>query len=182
MTRRTSRVAFGAALSLLVICSPAWADLKIGFVNYARLIQESPQAKAVQDQLRNEFAVKQRELNGEQQELKNKQAALDRDGPTMSADQRTVAEQTVRDGQRELSEKATEYQDDFNARQNQEMSKLSKALVEQVQAYAQSQGFDLVLADGVIFANPKIDITAPVLAQLQAGGAARSSRSSSRSP
>lgn len=181
MTRRTGRIALGGALSLLVLSAPAWADLKIGFVNYQRLMQESPQAKAVQDSLRTEFAAKQRELNSEQAALKSKQDRLDRDGATMSVDQRTAAEQQVRDGQRELSEKVNEYQDDFNARQNQEMSKLSKLLVEQVQAYAQAQRFDLVLADGVIFANPAIDITQPVLAQLQArggsSGVARSSRS-----
>ncbi len=178
MTRRTGRVALGGALSLLVLSTPAWADLKIGFVNYARLLQESPQAKAVQDTLRSEFATKQREISGEQQDLKNKQAQLDRDGATMSVDQRSAAEETVRDGQRELSEKVNEYQDDFNARQNQEMSKLSKILVEQVQQYAQAQRFDLVLADGVIFATPAIDITQPILSALQARGVTGATHSS----
>lgn len=186
MTRRTGRIALGGALSLLVLSAPAWADLKIGFVNYQRLMQESPQGKAVQDTLRAEFAAKQRELSNEQQTLKTKQAALDRDGGTMSVDQRSAAEQSLRDGQRELSEKQNEYQDDMNARQNQELSKLQRMLVETVQQYAQSQHFDLVLADGVIFANPAIDITQPVLASLQArgagaGAAATAPRSSTRS-
>ena len=171
MTRRTGRIALGGALSLLVLSAPAWADLKIGFVNYQQLMQESPQGKAVQDTLRTEFASKQRELANEQESLKTKQAALDRDGGTMSADQRSAAEQSLRDGQRELSEKQNEYQDDMNARQNQELSKLQRTLVEAVQQYAQAQRFDLVLADGVIFANPAIDITQPVLASLQAHGA-----------
>ena len=182
MTRRTGRIALGGALSLLVLSAPAWADLKIGFVNYQRLMQESPQGKAVQDTLRTEFAAKQRELSSEQQALKTKQAALDRDGGTMSVDQRSAAEQSLRDGQRELSEKQNEYQDDMNARQNQELSKLQRMLVEAVQQYAQAQRFDLVLADGVIFANPAIDITQPVLASLQARGAgATTPRSSTRS-
>ena len=171
MTRRTGRIALGSALSLLVLSAPAWADLKIGFVNYQRLMQESPQGKAVQQTLRTEFAAKQRELASEQESLKSKQAALDRDGGTMSVDQRSAAEQSLRDGQRELSEKQNEYQDDMNARQNQELSKLQRTLVEAVQQYAQAQRFDLVLADGVIFANPTLDITQPVLASLQARGA-----------
>ncbi|HEX4051702.1 MAG TPA: OmpH family outer membrane protein [Steroidobacteraceae bacterium] len=184
MTRRTGRVALGGALSLLVLSAPAWADLKIGFVNYQRLMQESPQGKVVQQALRTEFAAKQRELATEQEEIKSKQAALDRDGGTMSVDQRSSAEQSLRDGQRELTEKQSEYQDDMNARQNQELSKLQQMLVEAVQQYAQAQHFDLVLADGVIFANPTLDITQPVLASLQARGAAAprsSTRSSTRS-
>jgi outer membrane protein len=146
-------------------------ELKIGVVNYARLMQESPQAKAVQSALRAEFATKQQELQTQQQSLKTKEAQLDRDGPTMSPDQRAEAERQLRDGQRRLSEAVNEYQDDVNARQNAEMSKLSKVLVDQVQSYAQAQKFDLVLAEGVIFANPTIDITAPILAALQARGA-----------
>lgn len=146
-------------------------ELKIGVVNYARLMQESPQAKAVQNALRTEFAGKQQELQTQQASLKTKEAQLERDGPTMSAEQRTEAERQLRDGQRRLSEKVNEYQDDFNARQNQELSKLQKILVEQVQVYAQAQKFDLVIADGVIYTNPTLDITAPILTALQTRGA-----------
>jgi len=39
-----------------------------------------------------------------------------------------------------------------------------------VQAYAQGEKFDLVLADGVIFAGPALDITPQVLAAIQAHG------------
>jgi outer membrane protein len=172
MTRRTGRVAIGGALVLMLVCAPAWADLKIGFVNYALLMQQSPQAKAVLATLQREFAGKQSELNSEQTALRSKEDELQRNGGTMTADQRTAAEQTLRDGQRELTEKVNEYQDDFNARQNLEMSKVAKVVVEQVQQYAQAQRFDLVLADGVIWANPTIDITQPVLAALQARPAA----------
>ena len=184
MSRRSTALAVAGVLALFAVSAPAWSQrvvaapaavgLKIGFVNYARLMQESPQAKAVQQTLRSEFASKQKELSNEQQALKTREAQLQRDGATMSADQRTVAEQTLRDGNRELSEKVNEYQDDFNARQNQELSKLQKVLVEQVQRYAQAQRFDLVLADGVIWANPSIDITQPVLAALQASGVSSS--------
>jgi len=77
----------------------------------------------------------------------------------MSADQRTAAERDLRDGNRELQLKVQQYQDDFNARQNEELSKLQKTLVEEVQSFAQAQKFDLVLADGVIFAAPVLDVT-----------------------
>jgi outer membrane protein len=152
------------------VAAPAWADLKIGVVQYARLMQESPQAKAAQDALRAEFAGKQKELQGEQAALKAKEEALQKDGATMTADQRSKAERELRDGNRDLQQKVQGYQDDFNARQNEELSKLQKALVEEVQSFAQGEKFDLVLADGVIFASPVLDITPQVLAALQAHG------------
>jgi outer membrane protein len=167
--RRWVILASGVA-ALVAAASPAWADLKIGVVNYAKLMQESPQAKAAQDALRGEFAGKQKELQTQQQSLKSKEDSLQRDSATMTADQRTAAERDVRDGNRELQLKVQQYQDDFNARQNEELSKLQKTLVEEVQNYAQGQKFDLVLADGVIFASPVLDITPQVLSGLQARG------------
>ena len=54
-------------------------------------------------------------------------------------------------------------QDDFNARRNEEMSRLQKTLIEQVRIYAKAQNFDLVIADGVIYTTPTIDITPAIL-------------------
>src|SRR5579863_3055435 len=171
MSRRSVSVITSGLLVLAAASSPVWAvDLKIGVVQYARLMQESPQAKAAQDALRGEFAGKQKELQTQQQSLKAKEESLQRDSATMTADQRTAAERDLRDGNRELQLKVQQYQDDFNARQNEELSKLQKTLVEEVQNYAQGQKFDLVLADGVIFASPVLDITPQVLSSLQARG------------
>jgi outer membrane protein len=170
MSFRRWAVVLSGVAALAAVAAPAWADLKIGVVNYSKLMQESPQAKAAQDALRGEFAGKQKELQTQQQSLKSKEDSLQRDSATMTADQRTAAERDLRDGNRELQLKVQQYQDDFNARQNEELSKLQKTLVEEVQNYAQGQKFDLVLADGVIFASPVLDITPQVLSGLQARG------------
>lgn len=171
MSFRRWVVVLSGVVALAAAAAPAWADLKIGVVNYAKLMQQSPQAKAAQDALRGEFAGKQKDLQSQQQSLKNKEDSLQRDSATMSADQRSAAERDLREGNRDLQLKVQQYQDDFNARQNEELSKLQKTLVEEVQTFAQGQKFDLVLADGVIFASPVLDITPQVLSALQARGA-----------
>jgi outer membrane protein len=167
--------------SLAAVAAPAWADLRIAVVNYTRLMQESPQAKAAQEALRGEFAGKQKELQTQQAALKSKEDSLQKDGATMTADQRSKLERELRDGNRDLSQKVTAYQDDFNARQNEELSRLQKALVAQVQTFAQAEKFDLVLADGVIFASPTLDITPQVLTALQ-GQAARAPAAGGATP
>jgi len=181
MSRRWCIVVISGMASLAAVAAPAWADLRIAVVNYTRLMQESPQAKAAQEALRGEFAGKQKELQTQQAALKSKEDALQKDGATMTADQRSKLERELRDGNRELSQKVTAYQDDFNARQNEELSRLQKALVAQVQTFAQAEKFDLVLADGVIFASPTLDITPQVLAALQ-GQAARAPAAGGSTP
>lgn len=160
----------GLLLSVAAM-APAQADIKIGVVNASRLLQESPQAKAVQDALRNEFAPKQRELSAQQAALKAKQEKYEKDAATMSADQRAKVEKELRDGNREYSQKVTDFQEDANTRQNEELSRLQSALIAEVQSFALSQKYDLVLADGVIYTSPALDITAAVQASLQARAA-----------
>jgi outer membrane protein len=160
-----------AAVGTLV-ASPAWAELKIGVVDYGRLVEESPQAKAALDSIRNEFTPRQRDLQNQQASLKSKEDKLQKDGATMTQDQRTAVEKDLREGYREFQRKQSEVQDDFNARRNEEMSRLQKTLIEQVRVYAKAQNFDLVIADGVIYTTPTIDITPAILAQLQANPAA----------
>ena len=44
----------------------------------------------------------------------------------MSADQRAKAEKEIRDGNREYSQKATDFQEDANTRQNEELSRAAE--------------------------------------------------------
>jgi outer membrane protein len=170
-----------AAVGTLV-ASPAWAELKIGVVDYGRLVEESPQAKAALDSIRTEFTPRQRDLQNQQVSLKAKEDRLQKDGATMSQDQRTNSEKDLRDSYRELQRKQSEVQDDFNARRNEEMSRLQKILIEQVRIYAKAQNFDLVIADGVIYTTPTIDITPAILAQLQANPGAGASHAKAAAP
>jgi outer membrane protein len=170
--KRSFYVGLAGVLMSVAAMAPAHAELKIGVVDYRQLMQESPQAKAVQDALRTEFAAKQRDLASQQAALKAKQEKLEKDGPTMTADQRTKAEKELRDGNRDWSQKANDFQEDLNTRQNEELSRLQGALIAEVRSFALSQKYDLVLADGVIFSSPALDVTTAVLASLQARAAA----------
>jgi outer membrane protein len=150
-----------------IVATPVWAaEVKIGVVDYGRLVEESPQAKVALDAIRTEFTPKQRELQQQEQALKAKQDKLEKDAATMSEDQRNRADKDLRDGARDLQRKRSEIQDDFNARRNEEMSRLQRTLIEEVRAYAKAQNFDLVIADGVIYSVPTLDITPAILSSL----------------
>jgi outer membrane protein len=161
---------WGLATAAMIAASPAHAEIKIGYVNYGQLIETAPQAKAIADAIRNEFQPRQRELQNQQQNLKTREEKLNKDAATMTEDQRSRAEKELRDSYRDLQRKQSEVQDDFNARRNEELSRLQRTLIEEVRTYAKAQNFDLIVADGVIYANPTIDITPAVLSVLQARG------------
>lgn len=164
------------AATFALAAAPTFAQTKIGVVDYGRLMDESPQATTALDAIRNEFAPKQKELVTQQQALKMREEKLQKDAATMSADQRTRTEKELRDGYRDLERKRQEVQEDFNARRNEEMSRLQRTLIEEVRTYAKAQAFDLVLADGVLYTNPTLDITPAVLANLKSRAPAPAGR------
>ena len=156
-----------SAVALLSAAPARAAELKFAVVDYGKLMEEAPQAKAVSDALRNEFTPRQRDLQAQQASVKAKEDRLQKDAATMTQDQRARADKELRDGARDFARKQQELQDDFNARKNEEMSRLQRTLIEEVRTYAKAQGFDLVFADGVIYSTPTLDITPAILTALQ---------------
>jgi len=163
----TNAMAWMIAVAATLAVVPAHAELKIGVVDYGKLMEESPQAKTVVEAIRTEFTPRQRDLQTQQAALKSKEEKLQKDGATMTEDQRQRSEKELRDSYRDLSRKQQEVQDDFNARRNEEMSRLQRTLIEEVRVYAKAQNFDLVIADGVIYSTPTLDITPAILTALQ---------------
>ena len=150
-----------------LMAAPAMAEIKIGVLDFGRLMDESPQGKALIESLRSEAAAKQRELQSQAASLQTKRDKLAKDRATMTPDQISRAEKDVRDGERDLARRQSEVNDDFNARRNEEMGKLQRTLIEEVRTYSKAQNFDLVVTDGVIYANQALDITPGVLAGMQ---------------
>jgi outer membrane protein len=150
----------------LLMSAQASAEIKIGYVNFQKLLEDAPQTKVAMQGLENEFAPRRRELLTMQNDLKAREEKLQKEGAVMSEADRTKTEKTFRDEQREFSRKAGEFQDDASTRRNEEIGKVQRYLVTEIQGYATAQGFDLVLGEGVFYAKGTLDITANVLAVL----------------
>ena len=173
-----------AASAALVALPAAAAEPKIGVVDFQRLAIESPQGKAVMESMRAEFAPRERTLQAQGQAVKAKEEKLQKDGATMSEEQRARAEKDLRDGARDFERAKGEFQDDMNARRNEELSRLQRTIVEEVRTYGKAQGFDLILAqEGVIYNASASDITPAVLTALQArGGSAAAAKPAATPP
>jgi outer membrane protein len=156
----------GLCLIGLMISGPASAEIKMGVVNFQELLEDAPQTKTAMQALENEFAPRRRELLTMQNDLKARDDKLQKEGAVMAEADRAKAEKTLRDQQREFQRKAGEFQDDASTRRNEEIGKVQRYLVSEIQVYANAQGFDLVLGEGVFFAKGPLDITANILAVL----------------
>jgi len=175
---RTIQKGFGTSLIGLVLAvlavsgaqgQPVSATtLKVGFVNVQRLLEEAPQSQDMMAELREEFAPRQRDLVAMQTELTAKQEIYQRDASVMGESERVDLERQIQQETRDLQRADNELREDYNIRQNEELSVLQRLLSNVVQAFARQAGYDLVLAD-VVYFSAGVDITADVLTSMQDG-------------
>jgi outer membrane protein len=159
-----------AAASLIVFWSvPAAAqDVKIGVVNVPVLMEQAPQAKVAMDALQEEFAPRQRNILAKQKELEDLNTKVQRDLAVMGETERRNAEMELRDLQRDVQRMQTEFREDLNLRRNEELGNLQRSLLKEVQDFAETEGFDLVVGDGVLYASSAVNITESVLRAMEA--------------
>ena len=165
--------AAAAVAFMFIVVSPAAAqELKIGVVSVPLLMDRAPQAKVAMEALEEEFQPRQREILAKQKEFEELTSKAQRDVAVMGETERRNVEKDLRDMQREVTRLQTEFREDLNLRRNEELGNLQRALLQEVQSYAQAAGFDLVVGDGVLYASSAVNITDLVLQAMEANFAA----------
>ena len=150
------------ASSLLTIGMPLWAeDFRVGFINTDRIFREANTAKVAQTKLEQEFSKREKELVDLGNSLKTNSEKLERDLPTLSETQRTTKQRQLADQDREFQRKRREFQEDLNARKNEELQMVLEKANKVVKQVAEAEKYDLILQEAV-YINPKHDITEKV--------------------
>ena len=164
MMRKYGWLAFSLAWAA---AGPALAaDIKVGFVDVSRVLDQSPQAEEARQRIQAEFAPIDQEILRLQRELRALEEQLLRDGAVMANADRMRLERDVLSRKRDLRRNQEEFREDLNLRRNQELQKLQRQVVLAIRAMAKSEDFDLVISDGVLFASERVDITGTVLERL----------------
>lgn len=147
----------------------AAANLKIAIVDLQRAASQSPHADAARKKIDREFQPRDRELIAKQKGIRKREERLVRNRDKMSDDQLGKANRDLRRMKREFQRELSEFNEDRNVRNNEELQKLQKVVIEETQALAVAEKIDLVLIRGVVvFANEKkLEITDRVLDRLR---------------
>ncbi|MDS4029602.1 MAG: OmpH family outer membrane protein [Candidatus Contendobacter sp.] len=156
------------ATALTLPASLAWAaEVKIGFVSIAKILNSAPQAETASKRLEQEFAPRKKGLDDALKGLRKQEEKLAKDGAVMSESQRRNLENEIRNQARELKRTSDEFREDFNLRRNEELGKFQKQVLEVINGVAKEEGFDLVINDNAtLYASPQVDVTDKVLKRL----------------
>ncbi|MDX1433433.1 MAG: OmpH family outer membrane protein [Gammaproteobacteria bacterium] len=168
--RQQARRTLCGALMAAAAAAPAQvlAEVQVGFVNVAKVLELAPQAEAARNRIEREFAPKDRELLEQQKDIRALEDRLVKNAAVMSETERQRQEAEIRAQKRDLRRSQDEFREDLNLRKSQELSKLQKTVTEVIQQLARADKYDLILSDGVIYAGERVDITDLILERLRA--------------
>jgi outer membrane protein len=142
------------------------AELKIGYVQVDKILQEAPQTAESGKKLEKEFAPRSQELERMQKQIKDIETSIDKDALTMSEADRKNKERDASNLKIDFQRKQRELREDVNLRKNEELGALQDRINKAVTAVSEAEAYDLVVYGGVAYANKKIDITDKVLKSL----------------
>ena len=176
LKRNFAKAALGVAMLSLFAMPVHAQEVKIGVVNLAQLLESAPQTRAMLEGLQEEFAPRQRDFAAKAQELEDLTTRIQQNAAVMGASERDEAERQYRELQREVARLQNDLQEDWNLRQNEELSELQANVVRQVRTYAAEQGYDLIVGEGIVFASSAVNITEEVLRAIEADYQANNSQ------
>ena len=138
-------------------------DIKVGYVQVDKILQEAPQTLETGKKLEKEFSPRSLDLDKLQKQLRELESQLDKDASNLSNAEKRSKERDITNIKLEFQRKQRELREDINLRKNEELALLQDRINKAVQTVAENDNYDLIVYSGVAFASKKIDITDKVL-------------------
>lgn len=157
--------------ALLAVALPAAGqasavELKIGYVNAAKVIDQAPQGEVALKKLETEFGARDKELVATQNKIKQMEGDIEKNTPVIKETERRIKERELLSLKRELKRATQEFREDYNQRRNEELAVLQKVVYKAIVEIAKQEKYDLILHEGAVYASDRIDITDKVLKTL----------------
>jgi outer membrane protein len=143
----------------------AEAEVRIGFVNGQRVINESPQAAKAKKKLEKEFEKRDQDLQKSAKQLQGMQENLEKNAVTMSETDRRNKEREFNELNRDFQRRQREFREDLNLRQNEEMAAIYERVNKVIKQVAENEKYDIILQEAV-FVSSRIDLTEKVIKAL----------------
>ena len=141
------------------------ADLRLGFVNFRRIMAAAPQREEINERLEREFGVERDALLQAQSELRSMERQLE---TLQHGDAYNDYERQVINKRRDVARRDSDYRDNINVRRNEEMAKLQKMIGDEIINLAKEARYDIILNDiGVFYVSERADLSPQVITRLQ---------------
>ncbi len=157
---------FLLALSLLTLSGQVLAEVKIGFIDMQRAIQETKEGKAAKKQLETEFNKKKAELEKKEGELKKMFEDFEKKALALSNEVKAKRQQEIQVEMQKHQQHVAKSQMDIQKKERDLTQPIIEKMQKIIAQVAQSENFTAILEKSeqlVLFAKKEIDLTDRVI-------------------
>lgn len=141
-------------------------EVRIGYVDMKRVLDNAPQVVAGRALLDREFRARNDAIELDESRLTLMESQLAQ--ADMTSDEYRSLEREVLELRRTVERRKEDLRDELSFRRTEEIQRLEEQINLAVQEIARRNGFDLIVSSPVVYASPDLDITDLILDQLEA--------------
>ena len=158
MTRKSTLLAL-----LVTLATPAaFADVKIGYVDMQRAIQETSAGKKAKKELEENFNKKKKDLEKFEADIKKKGEEFEKRSMAMNEDARNKKNAEIQGEMRKYQEMAAKSQMEIQKQERDLTQPIVTKLRSELEAIAKKEDYTIILEkseNGVMWAKKELDLT-----------------------
>ncbi|HMF40402.1 MAG TPA: OmpH family outer membrane protein [Polyangia bacterium] len=163
---------FLIASVFLLSTSAAFAeDMKVGYVDMQRALNETEDGRKAKEKLKKDFDQKQKELDEQQAALKKDMEDLEKKRTLLPADKVQAKEAEMRGRLEKLQQTYVRLQQDLSGKEQKETQKIFERMTGIIQQIAAAENFSMIVdKSALVFAKPHLDLTNELIRRYNGGG------------
>ena len=166
---------FLVAAVFLLSASAAFADdVKFGYVDMQRALNETEDGRKAKEKLKKDFDQKQKELDEQQAQLKKDIEDLDEKRTLLPADKVREKESELRARLEKVQQTYVRHQQDLQGKEQKETAKIFERMTKIISEIAAGENFSMIVDKAaLVYAKPHLDLTNELIRRYNksAGGA-----------
>ncbi|ADO73342.1 OmpH family outer membrane protein [Stigmatella aurantiaca] len=166
MSLRSTLAATAAALTLALPLAATAQSLKMGYVDYQRVLLEVEDGKAAKTRLQKWLDDRQKEIDKEQESLRKEKELLDKQASAMSEETRVQKATDLQKRILELAQKWDRYRAEAASKERQEMEPIVARIDGVIAKIAERDGLSFVFErrdSGLVYAQTQFDLSNEVI-------------------
>ncbi|MET0402742.1 MAG: OmpH family outer membrane protein [Cystobacter sp.] len=171
MSLRSKLSVLAVALSVSVP-SLAAAEVKMGYVDYQRVMLEVEDGKAAKTRLQKWLESRQKEIDAEQESLRKEKETLDKQASAMSEETRVQKATDLQKKVYDLAQKWEKSRGEASERERKEMEPIIARIDDVIRTIADREGLGMVFEkrdSGLVYALSQYDLTNEVIRSYNSG-------------
>jgi outer membrane protein len=141
--------------------------LKIGYVSVEKILAESPQVEAVNATMMERFGGRKTELQDMEKSIKEMQENYKKNELVMTEDKLNELKNDIIAKIQDFKQKEALLSQEVATMRNQQLAVLQESVRSIIQDVAKAEKYDLILSEGVAYADDKLDITDKILDRMK---------------